>query len=127
VRPVVRFWGSSALVAAVYSALVPVLTPYRAMGLDPAEDRVRIWLLLVFTGGVMGVLFGLGALIAGRKMLGVRDVIEAGSVAKARELARERTEAPAAAYTSNFAAWVVATGALLIGIYFVLFAVLGPD
>ncbi|HEU0012151.1 MAG TPA: hypothetical protein VFQ45_00625 [Longimicrobium sp.] len=127
--PAARFWGSAAGVAAVFAALVPVLTPYRAMGLDPAEDRVRIWLLVVFTAGVMGVLFGLGALLAGpRRALGIRDVVEAGgSVDRARERARERAEAAPPAYTSNFAAWTVATGVMLIGVYFVLFAALGRN
>lgn len=123
-----RFWGSAAGVSIAFAALVPLLFPFRAMGLDPATERERVWLVVVFYTGVMMVLFGLGAWIGGRRSIGLRDVVEAGGVKQALDRAeREKKSAAAeeAGYTHNAAAWCIVTGALLIVIYFALYAVLG--
>jgi Na+/melibiose symporter-like transporter len=119
VSPALRFWGSAAGACIAITALAPVI-----IALSPAEDRQRVWLLTVFTGGVMLVLFGAAALISGRKSVGLRDVIEAKGVGPALARVRQdRTESPA--YTHNAAAWCVVTGALLIAAYFALWMALG--
>jgi hypothetical protein len=46
--------------ALLYAALVPVLFPFGATGMDPATERDRVWLVVVFYTGVLAVLFGLG-------------------------------------------------------------------
>jgi hypothetical protein len=125
-RPALRFWASAALVSIAFAALVPVLFPFRAIGLDPAAEREEVWLIVVFCTGVMLVLFGLGAWIGGRRPIGLREVLDAGGVKQALDRTeRERSRADEAGYTHNAAAWCVATGALLIVIYFALYAVLG--
>lgn len=123
-RRALRFWGSAAGAAIVFAALVPVLMPYRAMGLDPAAERDRVWLLTVFCTGVMLVLFGLGAWIGGKRSVSLRDVADAGGVSQALERARAARPADDARYTENAAAWCVVTGALLLTAYFALYAAL---
>ena len=123
--PALRFWGSAALVSIAYAALVPVLFPYGLIGLDPAVDRERVWLLVVFCTGVMFALFGLSALGGGFRGLGLREVIEAGGVRQALERERPAKRDDGTSYTRNFAWWCVATGALLLVVYFALFAALG--
>jgi hypothetical protein len=119
-----RFWGSAAGASIVFPALVPLLFPFRAMGMDPAVERERVWLVVVFYTGVMLVLFGLSAWIGGKRAIGLRDVVEAGGVQQA--LNRTGQKGPdERGYTENAAAWCVVTGALLLVIYFVLYAVLG--
>lgn len=123
-RSALRFWGSAAGVSIAFAALVPVLFPFRALGLEPALDRDRIWLLTVFCTGVMLLLFGLGAWIGGRRSIGLRDVLEAGGVRQAINRAGER-DVGDAPYTRNAAVWCSVTGALMLMIYFVLYAALG--
>jgi hypothetical protein len=122
--PALRFWGSAALVSIVYSAVVPLLFPYGLIGLDRAADRERVWLLVVFTTGVMFLLFGLSVLI-GFRGVGLREVIEAGGAQRALERHRAGKVDDGAPYTHNFAWWCVATGALLVVVYFALYAALG--
>jgi hypothetical protein len=124
VSPALKFWGSAALVAIAFAALVPVLFPFRALGMDPALERDHVWLLMVFTAGMMMVLFGASGLIAGKRSVGVRDVVEAGGVRQALDRAAEREERRAAGYTSNAAVWTIATGALLLAAYFALWVAL---
>ena len=119
-----RFWGSAAAVSIAFSALVPLLFPFRAIGLDPAVDRERIWLLVVFTAAVMLVLFGLSAWLGGRRLVEMRDVIDAGGAQQALRRVAERGET-SAGYTRNAAAWCIVTGGLLLVIYFALYAALG--
>jgi len=119
VSPVLRFWGSAAGACIAFTALAPVIIAW-----SPAEDRERVWLLTVFTAGVMLVLFGAAALISGRRSVGLRDVIEAGGVGQALSRARQDpVETPA--YTHNAAVWCVVTGALLVAAYFALWMALG--
>jgi hypothetical protein len=122
-RPALRFWGSAVLAAAVVAALVPLLFPFRALGLDPAADRTRIWLLAVFCKGVMLVLFGLSGLL-GSRFVGVRDVVEAKSATIAIERQRQSREGGAGRGWRNAGGWTVAMGATLLAIYFVLSTVL---
>ena len=117
--PALRFWASAAAFCIAFTALAPLIIAW-----SPAQDRRHVWLLTVFTAGVMLVLFGAAALISGRRSVGLRDVIEAGGVGPALARARQdRVESPA--YTHNAAVWCVATGALLVAAYFALWMALG--
>ena len=122
-RPALRFWGSAVLSAAMFAALVPLLFPFRALGLEPSADRPRIWLLTVFCAGVMALLFGASGLV-GVRFLGLRDVLEAKSATIAIERERQAREELAGRGWRNAGGWLVAAGASLIAIYFVLLLVL---
>jgi len=122
-RSGLRFWGSAVLAAAAFAALVPLLFPFGALGLDPAVERTRIWLLTVFCAGVMLVLFGLSGWL-GSRFLGVRDVVEAKSAPLAIERQRQSRANRAAGRWRNAGGWTVAAGGSLIVIYFVLWMVL---
>ena len=122
-RPL-NFWGSAAGVAMAFSSLVPFLFPFARLGAVTAADRDRIWLLVVFTAGIMAILFGAAAWVAGPKMLTLRDVVESGGVAEARAVREKADRARAAAPRyGNPATWLIATGGFLVGIYFVLLMV----
>ena len=117
--PALRFWASAAGASIGFAALVPIL-----IAASPAEDRNSVWLLTVFTAGVMLALFGVAALIGGRRSVGLRDVIEAKGVVNAlRRVGQDRTESPS--YTHNAAVWCIVTGALLIVVYFAGWMALG--
>lgn len=120
-REDVRFWGSAVLAAAVFAALVPVLFPFRALGLE--LERTRIWLLTVFCAGVIALLFGVSGVV-GSGFVGLRDVLEAKSATIAIERQRESRKALAGRGWRNAGGWTVAAGASLIAIYFVLWLVL---
>lgn len=118
--PALRFWGSAAAVSIGFAALVPLLIA----AANPVEDHDFVWLLTVFTAGVMMALFGLAALIGGRRSVGLRDVIDAKGVANAlRRVGQDGAEN--SPYTSNAAVWCIVTGALLIVVYFALWMALG--
>ncbi|HEU0055045.1 MAG TPA: hypothetical protein VFQ39_17785 [Longimicrobium sp.] len=127
-RTEVVFWASAAFVAAVFSVLVPVLTPFHTLGLEAERDR--IWMLTVFCAGVMAVLLGLSGAIGSARMLSLRDVLEAGSFLAARERgqanhkARE-AQASGRRYDRNFGWWMVAMGGFLLAIYYGLLKTLG--
>jgi len=120
-REDVRFWGSAVLAAAVFAALVPVLFPFRTLGLE--LERTRIWLLTVFCAGVITLLFGLSGVI-GSRFVGLRDVLEAKSATIAIERQRESRKAMTGRGWRNAGGWTVAAGASLIAIYFILWMVL---
>lgn len=124
-RAALRFWGSAAGVSIAFAALVPLLFPFRAIGLDPAVDRERIWLLCVFTTGVLLILFGSGAWISGRRSVTLRDVVDAGGVSQALHRANASKPQDETRYTQNAATWCVVTGVLMLMIYFVLYSALG--
>jgi hypothetical protein len=115
-----RFWGSAAAAAAVFAALLPLLFPFGALGLSRAADGHRVWLLCVFCAGVLALLLGGWALLAGR-MVGVREVMEAGGAAQALE---RRRAAGVGAGWRNAGVWTLAAGGWLLLIYFVLWRVL---
>jgi len=114
-----RFWGSAVGAAAAFALLVPLLFPFRALGLDPAADRPRIWMLAVFCAGVMALMFGLSGVL-GSRYLGVRDVYFARGVAAAVDLHQKAGAVPRRRGWLNAGTWMLAFGASLIAIYFVL-------
>lgn len=122
--PALRFWGSAALVSIGYAAAVPLLFPFGLIGLDRATERDGVWLLVVFCTGVLLLLFGLSSLGPGFRGMGLREVIEAGGARQALEREQSRKKIDGTPYTGNFAWWCVAAGALLLVIYFALFATL---
>ncbi len=123
-RRALTFWGSALGVAMALAGLIPVLFPFRQLGLVTPEDRARIWLLSVFTAGVMAILFGTAAWVGGPKMITLRDVVEGGGVAEARAIREKADRARAATPRyGNPATWLIATGGFLVAIYFVLWMV----
>jgi hypothetical protein len=118
-----RFWGSAAGAAAAFALLVPLLFPFSALGLDPAADRPRIWLLAVFCAGVLAVMFGLSGALGGR-YLGIRDVYFAGSPKVAVDQHQAAGRAAGSRGRMNAGVWTIAFGGALIAIYFVLWIVL---
>lgn len=117
-RGALRFWGWAVGVAAGFAAAAALLFPYGALGLHTAGERERAWLVTVWTAGALLVLFGLTARVGGFRGIGAREVVEAGSVRGALD-ARRRADAGGASGTGGgFDLWIVATGAVLIGIYF---------
>lgn len=123
-RPVLLFWGTALAAALVVALLTALFLPYEALGLTAPGDRSRAWLLCLWTGGVMSILFGLSGLAGLVAPLGFREVHEAGGVGEAIE-ARRRSRRAGEGYHRNFAWWLVATGAMLIVAYFVAWAA-GP-
>jgi hypothetical protein len=110
-----RFWGSAIGVALLFSLLSALLLPYSWLGLETEALRWRAWLLTLWTGGAMSVLFGLAGILGYRLPPGVREVVDAGGVRaalEARKRAREEGQG------GNFAVWMVLTGLCLIAIYF---------
>jgi hypothetical protein len=118
-----RFWGSAVGAAAALALLVPLLFPFRALGLDPAADRPRIWMLAVFCAGVMALMFGLSGVL-GSRYLGVRDVYFARGVAQAVDWHQKAGAVPRRSRWLNAGVWTLAFGASLIAIYFVLLTAL---
>ena len=117
-RSALRFWASSVSLALVFAAATAFFFPYEALRFGAPEDRARIWLLVLWTAGVLAILFGVAALFTFFTPLGFREVHDAGSVAAARE-ARKQARAPGQGFHDNFAWWLVCTGFLLILLYFV--------
>lgn len=116
-----RFWAWALGVAAAVALGAALLLPYEALGLRTEPQRERAWLLTVWTAGVLAVLFGATARI-GMRAVGFRDVEAAGSVPAAVE-ARRRTARADAGWGLDL--WLIATGAILVGIYFAGWLVLG--
>ncbi len=123
-RPL-RFWGSALGVALGFALAAALLFPYEALQLRTGAERWRAWLLTLWTAGVMGVLFGLSGLLGLLTPVGVREVVEAGSVTRALAERRASRRAGDAGAYGNFAGWLVATGGILIGFYFAVWQVLG--
>jgi hypothetical protein len=90
--------------------------PYEALQLGTRPERVRAWLLTLWSVGVMAVLFGVSGLLAFTSPIGFRDVAEAESVTGALET-RRQLRASRPGFHSNFAWWLICTGLLLIVIY----------
>jgi hypothetical protein len=118
-RTVTIFWGSAVGVALVFAAAAAALLPYDALRLYTAAERERAWLLTVWTGGVMAILFGLSATIGWVGGIGFRDVVEAGSVKKAAEKRRQvERQHKQDSFHSRFDWWLISTGVFLVLIYF---------
>ncbi|HEV2146211.1 MAG TPA: hypothetical protein VGR37_02210 [Longimicrobiaceae bacterium] len=109
-----RFWLWAFGVAAAVALAAALLFPFEALGLRTAADRERVWLLTVWTAGVMAVLFGATARI-GQPGIGIRDVEDAGSVRGAMEARRQSARSGRG---RGLDLWLIATGGILIGIYF---------
>jgi len=116
-----RFWGSAAGAAASFAALVPLLFPFHALGLDPSTDRAHIWMLSTFCAGWLALMLGLGGVL-GSRYLGVRDVYFARGVAPAVEQHRGSGRAGGSRGWMNAGVWTIAFGSALLAIYFVLLA-----
>ena len=114
----IRFWGSSIVLAVVFAAAAALLFPFDSLGQGAPEDRVRVWLLILWTAGVLAVLFGAAGLLAFWTPLGFREVHDAGSVTAAREV-RVQARPRGQGFHENFAWWLVCTGLVLILLYFV--------
>ena len=114
-RRALRFWGWALGVAALVAVAAALLMPYEAIGLRTEPERERAWLLTVWTAGVTAVLFGATARL-GRRGVGFRDVVDAGSV---RGAIQARRSAEGGEVGRMLDVWLVATGGILIGIYFV--------
>ena len=117
-RSTLRFWGSALALALLFAAATAFLFPYDALRADAPGDRARVWLLTLWTAGVLAVLFGLAGLLAFATPLGFREVHDAGSVTAARE-AREQARPRGQPFHENFAWWLVCTGLVLLLLYFV--------
>jgi hypothetical protein len=118
-----HFWGSSFLAAAAFGALLGLLFPFGALGLETSAERNQVWLLTLWTSGVMAICFGASGLLIAITPIGFKDVVEAGSVVGAIEARRAERQTDSPFY--NFAGWTVATGLFLILIYFVVWIVTG--
>jgi hypothetical protein len=117
-RAALVYWGTAIGVAVAFAAAAAAFFPYEQLRLHTVAERERAWLLTVWTGGVLAVLFGTSALLGAFNGIGFRDVVEAGSVQRATERLRERQRPDEAAYTRRFDWWLVTTGALILAIYF---------
>ena len=106
--PVLRFWLASGGVAGAIAGLAALALP--------ADLGTRGWLLTVWTAGVLFILFGAAALIGAG--VGVREVLEAGSVRGAVEAERRRQASGQADFHRDIGWWTVATGGVLVAIYF---------
>lgn len=123
-RPVLRFWLAAVGAVLLYAVAAAWLFPYDALRLTTGADRHRVWLVTLWTGGMLAICFGAAGLLGYGGALGVREVVEAGSVAEAAE-ARRRARRDAGGFHRNFAWWLIVTGVLLVGAYFAALAVSG--
>jgi predicted membrane metal-binding protein len=117
-RSVVRFWATALGLALVFTAAAAVLLPYKALRLTEEPERLRAWLLTLWTAGVLAILFGLAGLLTFATPIGFREIHDAGSVSEAQE-ARRRARMVTHPFHDNFAWWLVCVGLILIGFYFV--------
>lgn len=118
-RAALRFWLSAVAVAAGWAVMSSVIFPYEALGLETGEERARVWMLTLWTSGVMAICFGAAGILGYSGPLGFKEVAEAGSLTQALE-ARRKSRGREGALYSNFAGWLIVTGAILIGIYFLV-------
>lgn len=116
-RDALRFWISAVAVAAAWAVASSVLFPYEALGLETGAERGRAWLLILWTSGVMAICFGAAGIISYAGPMGYKEVTEAGSLVQALE-ARRRAKRGQGSIHTNFAWWLIATGAILVVTYF---------
>jgi len=118
-RSRLRFWGSAVAVALIFAALTAAFFPYESLRLRTPAERERAWLLTLWTAGVVSILFGLSARLGAFGGIGMREVVEAGSIQEASRRHRERLKAGQEdEFASTFDAWLIVTGLILIGVYF---------
>jgi hypothetical protein len=119
-RRQLKFWGSAVAVAVAFAAATAAFFPYESLRLTTAAERERAWLLTLWTAGVVAILFGLSARLGAFGGIGLREVVDAGSVQEATRLHRERVKSTQQDdFASAFDGWLMVTGAMLIGVYFV--------
>jgi hypothetical protein len=124
-RKVVVFWGSAGVVAVLIAVLSAAFFPFGALGLDTPAERERVFLLILWVGGVMSILLGLTSVFGGLGGIGFRDVVEAGSVQNAREVRKRSTRRwGEEEFHRSFDWWMICTGLLLIVLYFIAWFVL---
>ena len=121
-----KFWVSTVSAALLIALLSRTLFPFSLLSFDSAEDRQRIWLLTLWTTGVMAICFGLTGLLTSIVPPGFREVNDAGSVAAALEARREQRQQMGDSAFYNFAGWMVTTGIILILLYFAAWVLLRP-
>lgn len=111
------FWLTAPVAAGVFAALAAIALPYGMLGLDSEAERIRGWLLTVWTAGVLAICFGASGLLGGLLPITFRDVAEAGSVGAAIDARRDARRSESSPFY-NFAGWLVTTGAFLLLVYF---------
>lgn len=116
-REATRFWLAAVGVALGWAVAASWLFPYESMGFDTGAERLRVWLLLLWTSGVMAICFGAAGILSYGGPIGFREVADAGSLTGALAARRRARRESGSPYT-NFAWWLIVTGALLICIYF---------
>lgn len=116
-REALRFWISAVVVAAAWAVASSAFFPYGALGLETGAERSHAWLLILWTSGVMAICFGAAGIISYAGPMGYKEVAEAGSLVQAIEARRRAKREQGSLYT-NFAWWLMATGAVLVVIYF---------
>jgi len=121
-REAKRFWLAAAAVAGGWTVLASLLFPYEALGFGTGPERLRVWLLLLWTSGIMAICFGAAGVLSYGGSIGVREVADAGSLTGALS-ARRRAKRETGSLYTNFAWWLIVTGALLICIYFVAWGI----
>jgi hypothetical protein len=114
-----RFWIAAVAVAGAWAVASSVFFPYEALGLETGAERGRAWLLILWTSGVMAICFGAAGIISYAGPMGYKEVAEAGSLVQALE-ARRRAKRELGSLYTNFAWWLMATGAILVAIYFLV-------
>lgn len=123
-REVLWFWGSSALAAALFAAVAPLLLSLTRLRADTAAGRERVWLATVFCTGMMVLLLGTSSALGVRVNL-LRYFAPGPELGDSREREGASAARRRGPYTRNAALWCVSTGAFLVAIYFALWAYLG--
>lgn len=118
-RAALRFWVSAVVVAVTWTVAASLLLPYEALGLETGAERGRAWLLTLWTSGVMAICFGAAGIISYAGPMGYKEVAEAGSLVQALEARRRGKREQGSLYT-NFAWWLMTTGAILVVVYFLV-------
>lgn len=121
-RVAIRFWVSAVAVAVGWAVLASACFPYDAVGAETGADRARIWLLTLWSSGVMAICFGVAGILGYSTPLGFKEVADAGSLTQAME-ERRRMRRTVGSLHSNFAWWLMVTGAVLILIYFLVWGI----
>lgn len=123
-HPALRFWASAVAVALAVAVFCALLLPFSAIGLETRAERQRAWLLTLWTCGVMAALFGASALLGAFSGLGLREVLDAGSVKGARDARNRAMDGTKPGFHHSFGWWLVSVGLLLIATYFAALTVL---
>jgi hypothetical protein len=121
-RDAVRFWVAAVAAAGAWAVATSLLISVDGLGFETGAERLRVWLLALWTSGVMAICFGAAGLLGYGAPLGFREVAEAGSLTEAMA-ARRQAARQSHPFHRNFAWWLIVTGALLIGTYFLAWGI----